>query len=142
MEHFFLNVGEISGGHGTAPLCVTEKTVTDVRNAHFAIKERLGINLETLCSEPGDDVMPSTVFHQLQKLDYPFLQDFKDMDGTLHFREPSGMVRLWLFLLNASDPALEAALAPFNGQDLLFEGVDEQGRICRPIGRGLYSEQN
>ena len=64
------------------------------------------------------------------------------MDGILHFREPIGMVRLWLFLLNASDSTLKVALAPVNGQDLLFEGVDEQGRICRPIGRGLYSEQN
>lgn len=138
MEHFFLNVGEFSGSRGTAPLCVTEKTVAEVRNAHFAIKERLEIDLETLCSEPGDDVLPDSVFQRLQQLGYPYLGDFDDADGLMHFCGPIGMIRLWLFLLNASDPAIKVSVAPINGQDLLFQGADEQGRICRPIGRGLF----
>lgn len=143
-----LPVGDFSGdGHEKCDIFYvsSEKPFDAVRDAHFAISERTGIDITSFCNEYGDNEIPAEVVHKLQEMGFPTEQKFMKMDQK-YFMEnaeqdcPSIMADLWVFLLNRSDPDLHIERTLTDVPMLLFCGQDEKGRFSEGIGYGLFAD--
>lgn len=136
---FTMTIGDWSGdGHENAVnfLVETDKDLEAVREAHFLIAEKYGINIEDLCDQ--SDAIPADAARQLTTIGFDLQKVIwdEDDDGCVYMTI-EGMADLWLFLLNKADPGLR--LHFIHCPDLHFSGKDENGRHIGAVGYGLCS---
>ena len=141
-----LPVGDYSGdGHEKCDIfyVFSEKPFEAVRDAHFAIPERTGIDITSFCNEYEDNEIPVEIVWKLGQMGFPAEQKFMK-SGQKYFMEnaeqdcPAIMADLWVFLLNKSDPELHIQRILTDVPLLLFCGQDAKGRISKNIGYGLF----
>lgn len=133
---FWLPVGDWSGdGHERSyePLIFSNKPVEEVREAHFAIKEKLGFDIEAMCAEYGDDVPKREQWDALRALGVEVPEDPESV------WTPDIMADCWLALLMLADPGLQLKYRREpEAQPLQFCGNDDKGRHIKTIGYGLF----
>lgn len=139
---FQMPIGDWSyDGHGRceAFLATSDKPLWEVREAHFGIKEKLGIDIEF----DGDHLSGDEV-RKLRLLGYDLAE--KDAIGfPAGYDDPDeycpsvdGLIDLWVFLLNTVNPELNVALLKKPEYPMLqFYGDDSNGRHISSVGYGV-----
>lgn len=138
--HMSMVIGDWSGdGHErTSTYYVrSNKPVEAVREAHFAIKEKTGIDIENVCSLFDEDELPEETVDQLKELGFRF-SDYTGMGMGILCAED--MARIWEFLLQKADPELKLKMSDPEKElpSIHFSGMDEKGRHIKSIGYGLF----
>lgn len=140
MYKFIMSIGDWSNdGHGqhVTYTIKSNKPVEEVREAHFNIKDKTGIDIENICSEYQDCRLDDTYYNKLLDLGFKFPPtEFDSHDIT-----PFTMARIWIFLLNKTDPSLNLNME--NTKDiptLHFYGFDEKNRHIDFVGYGCFSD--
>lgn len=137
---FYMTVGDWSGdGHAqkTRFLIQSNQSVEFVREVHFGIKSAAGIDIEALCNEYGDNVIPADVRKQLELLGYN-IQDTSGLGD--YIISPEEMMNIWLFLLMYAEAALNLKICEEIYPDFHFAGMDKKGRHIGAVGYGLFLE--
>jgi hypothetical protein len=139
LENIFrMPIGDWSDdGHGKCDYWYfkSNKTIEEVREAHFKIKEVIGIDIHSFGNEYQDFTFPPELRRELIQLgfDDPYL--VMDPDGTELDSEM--MASIWEFLLLKADPdlKLERQLIP---PMIPFYGFDAEKRHIGFVGYGLF----
>ena len=136
---FYLTIGDWAGdGHEkNEPYLVrSNKSVGQVREAHFRIKDATGIDIESVCSGYEEDTISPELVDQIEKLGF----ELENSSGICkELVDVDEMARLWVFLFRKADPELEIAFVEQpNYPALHFSGCDEKGRHIKSIGYGLF----
>ena len=135
---FHMDIGDWSGdGHAQCErlLILSNKPVYDVRKVHFAIKERLGFDIEQMCSEYEENVPTQEQIDDLRNIG--ILLPSTIQEEGLYADE---MAEIWIALLMKADTSLrleiseDGALLP----GLHFSGYDSSRRHIGQIGYGLF----
>lgn len=137
MFRFTMTIGDWSGdGHGASQPFLVDSNypIERVREAHFASARRTGIDVEALCADYQEDQLPLTNQNRLQELGYQFSHLANDFDRVT----PDEMIRIWVFLLNYTDPPLGLTICEDSYPELHFSGLDSQGRHIGSVGYGLF----
>lgn len=156
--HFKMPIGDWSSdGHEKCEYYKIESDfpVEEVREAHFLIQKKSGIDLENLCSEYGDDKLSFEVIKILLELGFNknLIVDFNEklFNIALENNDPeeydedsngvdgSTVAHIWVFLLNHVNPELNLNITPDKGEMLVFYGFDEKGRHISNPGYGCFS---
>lgn len=155
MEHLFkLPIGDWSDdGHGECSYYTikSNKSVEEVREIHFKIKDSLGIDIESIASEYEDSSIDSDIVEKL------FEMGFKEFLGTRYgvcleceneedeeydsewTITSEGMAYLWLFLLMKADSSLKLEFDKTVKIPMLpFYGFDEKNRHISFVGYGCF----
>lgn len=138
MYQFKMTIGDWSDdGHGRYEDFVVRSNVPveQVREAHFRIKDVTGIDIESICSNYGEDEIGQDTVEQLQELGFEFENATGMGPGVTN---PEEMARLWVFLLQKADPSLDLALVLTEIPMLHFHGFDNKKRHISSIGYGLF----
>ena len=124
MYQFHLSIGDWSGdGHGRSEdfTVASNAPVETVREAHYKIPEVTEVDIESICSEYGEDE----------------IENSSGMgEGIVNVPE---MARLWIFLLQKADPSLKLEIKDDDIPNLQFCGADDKGRHIGKVGYGLFS---
>ena len=138
MYRFYMTIGDWSGdGHNQSEDFLIESNypVERVREAHFQMKNTIGINIEDICSEfEEDEIDPETV-KKIRELGFRFENSSGMGDGIISVPE---MASLWVFLLMKTDKDLKLEIIENNTPTLHFFGYDEQNRHWGSVGYGLF----
>lgn len=138
MFKFRMIIGDWSGdGHEK-----TEEFIIDsnlpihlVREAHYKIYDKTGINIEEICSEYEEDELSPVTVEQLRNMGF----HFENPTGMgIEAMTPHEMMRIWLFLLQQADPSLQLEIATDEIPNFQFFGFDPKGRHIGSIGYGLF----
>lgn len=136
MYKFLMSIGDWSDdGHGLHEDYIIEsrKHVEVVRETHFKIKEKTGIDVETICQSCRENTISQENYDKLVQLGFQFPEPGENKIS------PDTMAQIWLFLLNKTDPSLHLK---FTGDKELptlhFYGFDKQGRHIEQIGYGCF----
>lgn len=113
----------------------SNKPVQAVREAHYEIKNKTGIDIEGICSDYGENEIEDATVHDLENLGFAFADGSGRGKGFVGIDE---MARIWLFLLQEADPGLELEIEDDDIEYLQFFGTDEKGRHIGTIGYGLF----
>lgn len=136
---FYLTIGDWAGdGHEkNEPYLVrSNKSVGQVREAHFRIKDATGIDIETICSGYGEDTIDQDLVDKIEALGFKLENSSGIGKEVVDVDE---MARLWVFLLQKADPELELTFVKQpDYPDLHFYGYDDKGRHIGPVGYGLF----
>lgn len=139
MYKFRLSIGDWSGdGHCFHEdfVVASNMPVEFVREVHYKIKDRTGIQIEDICSEYEEDKIEPEIVQALSEMGFKF-EDNTEMDeGTI---SPEEMARIWIFLLQKTEPTLRLEIIPDDLPTLHFSGIDKQGRHIGFVGYGLFS---
>lgn len=139
MYLFKMEIGDWSGdGHEKCEetLVSSNAPVEYVRAAHFRMKEATGINIEELCSNYGDATIRKEMADQLKRLGFVFANETEDGEVLMN---PDDMARLWVFLLQKTDPFLNLEIREkVDIPSIHFYGQDKQGRHIASVGYGLF----
>lgn len=138
MYKFRLIIGDWSAdGHGRCEgfIIASNVPVETVREAHYKIKDITGVDIEGICSDYGADEIDEEIVDVLKKLGFQFENSSGMGDGVVSVPE---MARLWIFLLQKSDPALELEVVEDVIPDFQFFGFDEKERHIYSVGYGLF----
>lgn len=121
-------------GHGQCDWFIisSNKTVEEVREIHFKCNDVLGFEIGDICSEYGENTIPSTILkilhdNQVTKL---FLSE------SIH--SPETVVQLWLDILKYIDPSFEYEIENKKIPTIIFGGYDNKKRHLYNPGYGLY----
>ena len=136
---FRLAIGDWSGdGHGRSEdfLVSSNAPVERAREAHYNIKDATGVDIENICSEYGEDEIDEETVDVLKKMGFQFENSTGMGDGIVNVSE---MARLWIFLLQKADPALELEMVQDDIPRLQFYGFDDLKRHIGGVGYGLFS---
>lgn len=142
MYQFKLVIGDWSGdGHSRSEsyLVRSNYPVEQVREAHFLIKEKTGIDIERICSEYQDSDIDKNVITKLLSLGFQF--EYDDVESPTQNDILFGakeMAKLWVFLLQKADPNLSLEIIDFDIPTLHFWGVDKLSRHIGFVGYGLF----
>lgn len=139
MYKFRLSIGDWSGdGHGIHEdfTVLSNRPVEVVREAHYKMEEKTGIQIEEICSEYEEDEIEAEKVQALKELGFGFENSTGMGEGITN---PAEMARLWMFLLQKTDPSLKLEIAPNDMPTLHFYGFDGQGRHIGFVGYGLFS---
>lgn len=132
---FKLPIGDWSDdGHGQCDYFIVEsnKSVEDVREAHFQIVEKTGINIEKICKQYEEDVIKSDDREDLEELGFKFASSSNVMSSI-------DMANIWVFLLMKADEALQLKIIPEEIMPMLsFYGRDEKDRNISFVGYGVF----
>jgi hypothetical protein len=137
MYKFRMSIGDWSDdGHGKHKDFIVESNVPVqvVREAHFAMENTLGINIEDICCDYEDSVVSSETTRAIRELGF----EFEDIDNGEAGMYPEEMVRLWIFLLQKVDPDLELEIIKDEIPTFHFYGFDSQKRHIGQVGYGLF----
>ena len=137
MYKFRMSIGDWSDdGHGKHKdfIISSNMPVEIVREAHFAMKDKLGFSIEDICSEYEDSVIDSKTTKAIMELGY----EFEEVDDGEAGMYPEEMARLWIFLLQKVDTNLELKIIKDEIPTLHFYGFDEKKRHIKHIGYGLF----
>lgn len=156
--HFKMPIGDWSSdGHGLCSYYKIESDfpVENVREAHFKVKEKTGIDLESLCSDYEDSYLPFTIIKALLEFGFnkDLILDFDEelFNVALRNNEPEEydensngvdaetVANIWLFLLNHVNPELNLKIIPDKEEMLVFYGFDEKGRHISCPGYGCFT---
>lgn len=139
---FNIPVGDWSDdGHGKCNhyLVESNKPVEEVREAHYKIKEVIGIDLSKVCSSYGDSSLNEDDYAILKDLGFEFNSSHFDDDEDNAIVYPSGFAEMWIFLLMQVDKDLKINRISEEGTDnLTFYGFDEEGRHIGLLGYGCF----
>lgn len=147
MEHIFrLPIGDWSGdGHSQCDFYTVKssKSIEEVREAHFKIASKTGVNIEEIASEYQESRVREEDVEKLKELGFEsFVSNIKrdvfenGEDGEWGMYS-EGMAYLWIFLLMKADEGLELEIVP-NPPMLSFYGFDEQKRHIGFVGYGCF----
>lgn len=135
MYEFYMTIGDWSDdGHGQKEnfLVHSRKPIKTVREAHFRIPEKTGIDIEAICSGYDENQVSPKTLKRIN--DLGFMNEPGEAGADAWW-----MARLWLFLLNKTDETLGLRFAckPDTTPTLHFYGKDEEGRHINSIGYGV-----
>ena len=139
MYKFRLSIGDWSGdGHCFHKnfTVASNMPVEFVREVHYKMKERTGIQIEGICSEYEDDKIESEMVQALSEMGFEFGDTIDTNDGAI---SPEEMARIWIFLLQKTEPTLRLEIVTDDIPTLHFCGVDNHGRHIGLVGYGLFS---
>ncbi|WCF11519.1 hypothetical protein NDS46_31675 (plasmid) [Paenibacillus thiaminolyticus] len=142
---FKLPIGDWSGdGHGRCDyyLIKSSKPVEQVREIHFNIPEKMGINIEEICSEYGDCKVEARIIDKLIDLgfDLDLLEDTYQKGEDAYFSSED-MCQLWIFLLMKTDLSLRLELIEESNIEMLpFYGFDSKQRHIGFVGYGIFAK--
>ena len=133
---FMMVIGDWScDGHekSAAYSILSNKSIEQVRMAHFAIKEKLGFDIEAMCSSYGDDVPTTEQIDTLVSL---------GIDVPVHAAKginAEDMAHIWTALLQEADPELRLTFNDADEKPMLhFYGFDHNGNHIGSVGYGLF----
>ena len=135
---FYMTIGDWSeDGHGKKArfLIQSNQCIQRVREAHFKIKSKTGIDIEAVCSEYGDDVVSADIVESLTLRGYDVTKDSGLGDGGI---SPEEMMKIWLFLLMETEPSLKLKICEDEYPEFHFYGYDEKKRHIGGVGYGLF----
>lgn len=138
MCKFRISIGDWSeGGHGKREDFIVDSNVPVevVREAHYAMKDMLGINIENICSRYDESVINAEITRSIRELGF----EFEYVDNGEVDTYPEEMARLWLFLLQKVNPNMELHIINDEIPTLHFCGFDSQKRHIKNVGYGLLS---
>lgn len=139
---FRLPIGDWSDdGHGDCEYYYIKSTkpVEEVREAHFLIEEKTGVNIHKICNDYENSYVSADIFNKLLELGFNdgVLGDYVIDGDNEVFLEAKDMSDIWLFLLNQTDPELKLEAAYHKEPEMLpFYGFDEKGRHIGQVGYG------
>lgn len=140
MYRFRMPIGDWSDdGHGKCDYyCIkSNKPVEYVRDIHFQILEKTGIDIEEICSEYEDSSISVEQFNELLKLgieEERFDHPYKGNIGV----SSENMCYLWTFLLMKSDETLNLEIEE-TPEMLPFYGFDQKERHIGFVGYGCFN---
>lgn len=150
---FLLPIGDWSSdGHGVCKdyAVSTCKTLNDVREAHFKIKEVLDVDIHKYANSYQDNFLTSDQCKKIISLgldpnryfngNYETLSEEDFKDGEEFYIEADAMVLFWIDLLNLVDVSLNLVYEPSKMERLSFYGFDEKGRHIDFVGYGTLGD--
>lgn len=123
-------------GHGKCEYFTVESNVPvdQLREAHFAAEEKIGINIGHICSDYEDSVIDDEVLVKLQ----PFI-GAKLYERVKDYVDPSDMVKIWIACLMQVDPTIKLEIVDEESlPSINFYGHDAKGRHLSTPGYGLF----
>lgn len=136
---FKLPIGNWCGdGHEQCDYYIIEsnKNIEDVREAHFNILPKTGIDIESICSNAEEDQINNELMAELKALGFVPSNQF----GNETILSADDMAEIWILLLMRADPDLDLTIIPEEEMDILpFHGYDKKGRHIRTVGYGIVS---
>ena len=139
---FKLPIGDWSGdGHGKCDYYLIEsnKSVQQVREVHFKIFEKTGINIHAIANDYEDSHISYEVFDALTSLGYNFIENHDDDDEGFYATSKE-MANIWIFLLTKTDKKLMLKIIDDKDDMLPFYGYDKKKRHIDGVGYGCFSE--
>lgn len=139
MFKFRMIIGDWSGdGHEkTEEFIVSSNLPVDaVREAHYKIYDKTGINIEEICSGYEEDELSPETVAQLRNMGFYF----KNQTGMgIEVMTPLEIMRIWLFLLRQADPSIDIEISSDEIPNFQFFGFGPKGRHIGSVGYGLFS---
>lgn len=135
---FYMTIGDWSeDGHGKMKkfLIQSNQLMECVRDVHFGIKAATGIDIEAVCSEYGNNIVPADIKEQLELLGYHIADDAGFGECVI---SPEEMINIWLFLLMYTEPSLSLKICEDPYPEFQFFGIDEKDRHIGSVGYGLF----
>lgn len=136
---FYLTIGDWSGdGHSQREhfLVRANKSLEQVREAHFLIPEKTGVDIESICSGFEEDTISEELVDKIEDLGFTLENSAGICKEMIEVDE---MAHLWTFLLQEADPELEIEFVEQQPHPTLhFHGYDEKGRHIGAVGYGLF----
>jgi len=146
LYEFKLPIGDWSAdGHGKCEyfLVHSAKPVAYVREVHYTIKDKTGVDIHNLCDEYGVDfIRKADPEYQLLKdmgFDWTSITDMENHLQEIHL-SPEDMAELWVFLLNYCDEDLDLRIINDPIPWLPFYGHDDKDRHIEFVGYGVFSD--
>lgn len=151
----YLPIGDWSkDGHGECEkyLVETDKTMDDVREAHFNIKEKLGIDIHKFANEYEQNYITNEQCLELVEVGLninKYLSNnyveltVKDLEKPYdYYIEAEEIAALWIDLLNKVDYKLNLKLVGDENkiEMLAFYGFDEKKRHIGFVGYGTLGD--
>jgi hypothetical protein len=138
---FTLPIGDWSeDGHGKCEhfLVQSAKPVEYVREVHYTIEEKSGINIHELCDDMDENHIPKSnpIYQQLKDIGF----NWEDVDywDDEYWLSPRDMANVWICLLNYCDEKLHLQRAYGEIPMLPFYGMDGAGRHIDFVGYGCW----
>jgi len=142
MHIFKLPIGDWSDdGHGKCDYYTVESnmSVEEVREIHFKIEEKTGVDIHKICNKYEQDHIPAdsnliTMLKEEGKLEKMNVSGYDgDVDG--HYTNSRSLALIWVYLLQKTEPELKLKLLK-EPEMLSFYGFDKQGRHISFVGYG------
>lgn len=136
---FYMTIGDWScDGHGRSEDFVVSSNmpVEYVRETHYKIKDKTGVDIESICSEYEEEKLTRRLLTSLKSMGFQFENSSGLGVESVSVRE---MAQLWIFLLQKVSPVLKLKIVEDDVPRLQFYGFDEQGRHISGVGYGLFS---
>ena len=134
---FKLPIGDWSGdGHRQCEYYIVEsnKPIDAVREAHFNIIEKTGIDINSICSCTEEDQIDEDLMEMLKSMG--FTPSNRYGDETILCADD--MAEIWILLLMKADPTLDLTIVVEDEIEMLpFYGNDVKGRHIGNIGYGV-----
>jgi hypothetical protein len=115
----------------------SNKSVEHVRNVHFKILEKTGININNIANDYEDNVIKNDEFNLLKELGLNQRigkwDDENEEENGLCVN-PEVMCNIWIFLLMKTDPKLKMKIIPLK----TVCGFDKKDRYISNIGYGCF----
>lgn len=137
---FRMIIGDWSGdGHEKTEefIIASNHPVYTVREAHYKIQDKTGINIEELCADFEEDTLDHETIERLRDMGFQFENSTGMGDEVM---TPYEMMRIWLFLLQQTEPSLKLEIATDEIPNFQFFGFDPKGRHIGGVGYGLFCE--
>ena len=143
-------------GHGQCDYYKVESNVLveEVREAHFLIKEKTGIDVGKVCSEYQEPYLTFQTVETLINLGFNtnLILDFDEKlfekaksannpdyyEGNADGVDSETIAHIWLFLLNKVNPEMNLKIIPEKEEMLVFYGRDKKGRHINSPGYGCF----
>lgn len=139
MFKFRMFIGDWSGdGHRQKEefIVASSQPMYRVREAHYKIYDKTGINIEEICSNYEEDELDPDTVERLRDLGF----HFENPTGMgVEVMTPYEMMRIWLYLLRRADPSLYIEISSDEIPNFQFFGFDPKGRHIGGVGYGLFS---
>ena len=154
---FKMPIGDWSSdGHGQCEYFKIQSDVPleEVREAHFLIHEKTGIDISKICSEYQEPYLFFNDVVQLINLgfDTSLILDFdaellekarekndpEIYEGNTDGVDAETVAHIWLFLLNQVNQDMNLKIIPDEEEMLVFYGFDKKGRHIESPGYGCF----
>ena len=135
---FQLNIGDVFGdGHGKSQHYIVNSNapVERVREAHYQILSKTGVDIEGVCSCYQEDEIDEETVELLEELGFVFENASGMGKGITNADE---FAKLYIFLLQKADSRLALNIQRETIPMLHFPGNDASGRHIGVLGYGLF----
>lgn len=126
-------------GHGKCDYYYikSNKSVEEVRETHFQLLEKTGIDIEEICSEYEDSSIRLELFKSLVELGINIDKFDLPYKGNVGISSEN-MCYLWTFLLMKTDETLRLEIED-EPEMLPFYGYDDKKRHIGYVGYGCFN---